>query len=260
MKLNSIFYALTLALLTSTAYAQVKIGTNPGTIGATSNLEVESSNGTKVVVDKTNGNLGAGVTDPTHSIDGAGTARLRNIPVGTNNQILTTDANGIIFKQNAPAATLPVVYGVTTGAGVNLLPDDISRYTGTYIILPANSRYVVSATMLMTAGAQITGITGAYIRSYFSDSPTGLALTGDIINNNSLISGSLSTGQFYSLVTGSVILQNSTNIPKAYYYVAYLGNPSRSGSGSVNLPPAFTIAYFGGNTWGENQLYAVPIN
>lgn len=66
------------ALGTSSAFAQVKIGTNPTTIGATSNLEVEATNNKKVVVNNANG-----------------TVIIQNTPLGAaSDSIVTVDANG----------------------------------------------------------------------------------------------------------------------------------------------------------------------
>ncbi|MBD2699168.1 hypothetical protein IC229_00870 [Spirosoma sp. BT702] len=100
MKLNSIFYALTLALLTSTAYAQVKIGSNPGTIGATSNLEVEAANGNKTSVNKSTGQV--------------------TIQDGTQGaaKILTSDANGGASWQTLTQQNIPIVVliGAQSGA------------------------------------------------------------------------------------------------------------------------------------------------
>lgn len=48
----------------SDVFAQVKIGSNPTTISTNNNLEVESDNGPKVVILKTNGRVGVGTDAP----------------------------------------------------------------------------------------------------------------------------------------------------------------------------------------------------
>ncbi|RYC68425.1 hypothetical protein [Spirosoma sordidisoli] len=65
------------------AEAQVKIGSNPTSISATSNLEIEASNGKKVTVDKTTGALKA---DGALAFPGAGTPAA--------GAALTSDATG----------------------------------------------------------------------------------------------------------------------------------------------------------------------
>jgi hypothetical protein len=49
-------------LMAATAQAQIKVGSNPTTIGANSNLETEATDGTKTVIQKDNGNLLIGTT------------------------------------------------------------------------------------------------------------------------------------------------------------------------------------------------------
>ena len=64
----------------SSVFAQVKIGTNPTTIGSNSNLEVEASNSKKVIVNKT-----------------SGTVVIENTPMGAlTDSIVTVDASGNI--------------------------------------------------------------------------------------------------------------------------------------------------------------------
>ncbi|MCY7356350.1 MAG: hypothetical protein LH609_02580 [Rudanella sp.] len=76
--------------LPNAALAQVKIGANPGTIGSSSGLEVEATNGKKVIVNK-----------------GDGTLMIQNVPASTTNtSILTIDANGVVNKQTQSAASM----------------------------------------------------------------------------------------------------------------------------------------------------------
>ncbi|CAG5000575.1 hypothetical protein DYBT9275_02490 [Dyadobacter sp. CECT 9275] len=86
-----------------TLFAQVKVGTNPTTIEAASNLEVEASTtDRKVKVDKTTGQLT--IKDGT---EGAG-------------KILTSDANGGASWQTPEVQNSPVAFAVNTGAAQNL--------------------------------------------------------------------------------------------------------------------------------------------
>lgn len=71
----------------SISNAQVKVGTNPTTIGTSSNLEVEATNGNKTIVDKATGKLT--IQDGTQ---GAG-------------KVLTSDANGLSsWQPSIPAS------------------------------------------------------------------------------------------------------------------------------------------------------------
>lgn len=80
MKTTALFSALlfTIGLAVSPAsFGQVKIGTNPATIGANSNLEVEAANNKKVIVNKSDG-----------------TVVIENTPVGTSADKLFTYRRG----------------------------------------------------------------------------------------------------------------------------------------------------------------------
>lgn len=87
---------------TSTVFAQVKIGTNPTTINAANNLEVEASTaGNKVSVDKTTGKV-------TIADGSQGAAK-----------ILTSDANGIATWEAPAAQDAPVFLSVYKGTGAD---------------------------------------------------------------------------------------------------------------------------------------------
>ncbi|MCY7356353.1 MAG: hypothetical protein LH609_02595 [Rudanella sp.] len=108
---------LALMLLGSAANAQVKIGANAKTIGASSNLEVEAANGNKTIVDKATGQV--------------------TIKDGTQgaNKVLTSDANGGSSWQSLTTQRIPETvwigeqssadYVVTRFAGFDVLKDRI---------------------------------------------------------------------------------------------------------------------------------------
>lgn len=79
MKTSKHFIAalVMIAMTTVASFAQVKIGSNPTTIDPASNLEVEGSNGKKVIVSKT------------------GTVKIENVPAGAlTDSLLVVDAQG----------------------------------------------------------------------------------------------------------------------------------------------------------------------
>lgn len=93
MKLKHIFLTLAATALFSTAQAQVKVGANPGTIGTNSSLEVEATNGKKVIVNKADG-----------------TTTIENIPASTSasDKILGVDATGkVVTLQSTPVSVAP---------------------------------------------------------------------------------------------------------------------------------------------------------
>jgi hypothetical protein len=87
--------------IATTTYAQVKVGSNPTTITTNTNLEVEATNGSKVVVKKDNGNVGINITTPTnklHIIATANPLRAEGVVNSTSSsdKILVIDNTGVV--------------------------------------------------------------------------------------------------------------------------------------------------------------------
>lgn len=125
-KITSALFAAALLLGASSAFAQVKIGTNPTTIEPNSNLEVEASTaGRKTKIDKTTGQVS--IADGT---EGAG-------------KVLTSDAAGGTSWQNPLAGTM--ING-TTGGIVNFPTGAVTqKYSGGTITFPKAGTYMVYA-------------------------------------------------------------------------------------------------------------------
>lgn len=102
MKTTTLFSAITLTLglvASSASFAQVKIGTNPATIGANSNLEVEATNNKKVIVNKADG-----------------TVVIENTPVGTSaDKLLAVDASGNVRTTSLFVPSLELLAQNSTG-------------------------------------------------------------------------------------------------------------------------------------------------
>ncbi len=131
-KVTGMLVAAVLLFGFSTAFAQVKIGTNPTTIEPNSNLEVEASTpGRKTKIDKTTGQVT--ITDGT---EGAG-------------KVLTSDAAGGTSWQN------PLAPGMINGTLGNLVtvPGDGQLYSGASIAFPRAGTYMVTARWIMTNAA-----------------------------------------------------------------------------------------------------------
>jgi hypothetical protein len=98
---------VTLMASAGTAFGQVKIGTNPTTIGANSNLEVEAVNNKKVIVHKNDG-----------------TVVIENTPSGAEtDSIMTIDVTGNVRRvdRKRMLGTLGSAQ-MTVGAGQSLQP------------------------------------------------------------------------------------------------------------------------------------------
>jgi hypothetical protein len=204
-----------------------------------------------------NGNVGIGIT-PTERLHVNGKLRIVD---GTqaNNNFLSSDANGVTSWK---PVVIKSISGVI-GAGRNIPHNTTSyQYTGSYIILPPG-KYSVSVTMLMSPTV-VDGTTGGsptnssfWLRSTFADAST---LTGtfpnqigtstpDIIGGNLVSAGLVGPSRFQMLV-GEIIINNTTAGNKTYYYIAgnpFIYNTTQSMSG------------FGGSSWGENRIIAIPV-
>jgi len=80
----------------NSAFAQVKIGSNPTVIGANSNLEVEATSGNKTVIQKDNGNVGIGTDAPGAKLHVAG-----NQILGTADVVPNSTGNSQVVRDNA---------------------------------------------------------------------------------------------------------------------------------------------------------------
>ncbi len=198
------------------------------------------------------GNVGIGIASPSQPLDVNGTARLRNIPSTGGTVMLTADNNGVIRKQALPTASAPVIQASFSANGVNLNPSNWANYnyTGTSITIPANSKYIINSTQLITNFTLMPSNQSIWVRSSFSDSSSSFALSPDIVGSN-LMSGIWAPSTKFGLLSGAIILNNTSSSAKTYYYWA--GQVDNNGYTG-------TIDQFGGSSWAENQLYAIPVN
>ena len=161
-------------------------------------------------------------------------------------KVLTSDANGLAtWKRQA----LTLIEGVK-GSGISIPPSTTGYiYTGSYITLPPG-KYMVSVQNLITVGFPNYSNGHFWLRTTFSDSNTTFVRTADIDSTKGfLISGLLPQGARFSMLNGSLIIENTTSSPKTYYYWA----------GDVEATPGTTIPLenFGG--WAEWSMTATPI-
>ncbi len=161
-------------------------------------------------------------------------------------KVLTSDADGLAtWKRQA----LTLVEGVK-GSGINIPPSTGGYiYTGSYITLPPG-KYMVSVQNLMSVGFTTYSDGHFWLRTTFSDSDTTFVRTADIDSTKGyLISGLLPQGARFSMLNGSLIIENTTSSPKTYYYWA----------GQVDVTSGTTkpLQNFGG--WAEWSMTATPI-
>ncbi|AWG24481.1 beta strand repeat-containing protein [Flavobacterium kingsejongi] len=163
-------------------------------------------------------------------------------------QILRYD--GSQWQPYTTATYSPTLVG-NLGTGQTLPANNAHVWTRAQITLPANSKYIITVNMLATSHPnRAPNNSYVWIRSWFSNSSTNSTPTGDKIGGG-LVSGNITANSLYTMVNGTVILHNSSNAAKTYYYWAHtddrFGNPNVFNS-------------FGRITDGENQMFAVPID
>ena len=161
-------------------------------------------------------------------------------------KVLTSDADGLATWKRQ---VLTLVEGVK-GSGISIPPSTGGYiYTGSYITLPPG-KYMVSVQNLMSVGFTTYSDGHFWLRTTFSDSDTTFVRTADIDSTKGyLISGLLPQGARFSMLSGSLIIENTTSSPKTYYYWA----------GQVDVTSGTTkpLQNFGG--WAEWSMTATPI-
>jgi len=204
-----------------------------------------------LAMNTTNGNVGIGTLTPGYklTINNGTTNGAIQIQDGTQaaGYVLTSDANGVgTWQKTQVFATYSAL-----GAGINI-PYNTGTYssTGTTITLPPG-KYSVSVAMLLTSGAgtYAPNNSALWVRSTFGDFSTSTGATADIVGSP-LASGCLVGPSKFAMLTGSIIINNTSGATKTYYYLAgatdYIGTTA-------------TISNFGGSAWAEDNIVAIRI-
>ena len=163
-------------------------------------------------------------------------------------KVLTSDANGVgTWKVPAIAMT----QGHLGNPGRSIRANTANYlYTGSYIDVPARTKYLVTVSALMAMYYK-RSTCHFWLRTMFTDNPASQTPHGE--NGKVLISGLLPQGAPFAILQGSIILDNSNNPNiKTYYYMA--GSVSTHGCAASD-----ELHNFGGTTWGEGAIYGMPI-
>lgn len=144
-------------------------------------------------------------------------------------------------------AVTPAVIGVMGSGAANTSQN---AYTGAYITLP-NGKWSVSVSML----AQTSSSGDYWLRTGFSASSSSIAIGADAVSGGpTLISGFVHGGGYYTMINGTVIINNTSGGNKTYYYCTGATGVWNSGSTSASFID------LGKNTLGENSIVAYPMN
>ncbi len=226
--LNRIIAITCFMSITMSVNAQVKIGANPTVITSTSALEVEATGGSKMVVDKTTGRVGIGVTAPLNALHVEATAnplKVVGLQAGQSSDLfVSTDANGVFHTLNATkpqmaAVKLTSIATVSRGAIggnyhfptsttlVNTIPGATIATNGD-ITLPAGTYQVVLTVDGGVASDATPPTLGFYIHSYFYDF-LGTAGVSRIHNNTP---GNLGTASNHGISISYITTVNANTV------------------------------------------------
>lgn len=271
MKHSFFLLALLATWFASSALAQTeRVGINTRT--PVSTLDVHATNSSTplqywrdnysniLVSILSSGNVGIGTSTPTTKLEvRSNTQGAVKIADGTqgDGKILTSDANGVGTWQSAKT---DIVLG-TLGTGLDI-PISTAEwyYTNSYIELPPG-KWIVYVTMVLDFRGLPNRDFDIWLRSTFQDNTFSSTLqsamnhrSSDIKTNAFLICGFIKGGSRYGLVTGSVIVENTSTAAKRYYYVAGHSDVFGGNFFPIHVP------YFGGGGAGENIMYATRVN
>lgn len=198
------------------------------------------------------GNVGVGITNPSNRLHvNSATAGAVRIVDGTQavNSVLTSDVNGVgTWRPSAITGTVGTLVAPSTG---NSIPFNTTNFiqTGSSITLPPG-RYVVNVTMLMSVfPASTPNNSSFWLRTAFSDSNLpNPSRTLDTVGSY-YVSGNLPGSSFFSILSGSLIINNATAANKTYYYIA--GEALTTGT---------TQSLLNYSGWGEDSIVAYRLN
>ncbi len=164
------------------------------------------------------GKIGINTNAPTTELDVNGYARVRTMDAGAlTDNVVTVDTNGNL-RQRAPIDVSAFTLGFAPlGAGVDLTSSGSFTYTGSRIVLPPG-KWLVTVNMLLTKSSSAVIWTGSteswWVRSGFSNSSTVFSFSPDVVSTNTMVSGLLAPSSPYGLLSGTVIINNTTAASK----------------------------------------------
>lgn len=199
------------------------------------------------------GNVGIGTPTPSRLLHvNSTTSGAVRIVDGTqaNGRVLTSDAAGVGRWRDI---AINNIVGNISSTGITIWYNTGPYLqTGSSITLPPG-KFAVNVNMLMARASLVISPNDSFfwVRTSFSDSAAASPLpSGDIIGSN-LISGNHPGTSYYSMLTGTVIIENTGTANKTYYYIA--GN-------CVYSNTTQNITGFGSTYWAEDNIIAYRLD
>ncbi|WP_312089410.1 hypothetical protein [Chryseobacterium sp.] len=207
-----------------------------------------------------NANIGIGnfqSSNPSQQLHVKGNTRLEgqiydnNNVQGANGQVLSTNSSGKVAWVNNVAIT-PSVAAVFPRTTQHMTWDQ-SGQTGTTLTLPPG-KWSIQVAILIDTTISDAGSAG-WFRTSFSDSPTSTSATSDFVGATKA-SGAITGPAQFGLVSGTVIINNTSGASKTYYLVKQVFFPYKFGNAQDN----WLAKDFGRGVASEDQIIAYPMN
>ena len=199
------------------------------------------------------GKIGIGEENPQETLHVRGTLRLENSSVGEGKIIQVFDGGAMKWSTIIPK----IATGYFDGSGYENIPNDVFL-NGQITVGPG--RWLVKVSMLIPAKnipayLNTTDVT-MQVTTYFSESNSNSTKTTDYIANTAqAISGTIIAPSIYGLVEGTAMLNNNSTSSKTYYL---WGKAVKKSVTSNTSSTDYDFNNIGG-PWGENRIYAYPI-
>lgn len=205
--------------------------------------------------DPTHKNVGIGTTTPTTKlhVNSVNSPAVRIVD-GTqkNGYVLTTDANG--NSSWKPAATKQIL-GILPTTGPTISTNNtMTLISGASITLPTGMWIVSIGTNAGIGGSTpITNDVGLWFNATLSTSNSTVVNT-DVVTtaSGSYVGGSIGRGMIKTMVTGNIVINNTSGANKTYYLWA--SREAIGGTSSLSWTNAF------GNAYWERWFSATAVN
>lgn len=168
---------------------------------------------------------------------------------GNTQKILRTDGTNAEWVTNV--ALTSAVIGSFSGGGYSGNSQD-NQATGASIILPPG-KWSVQINVLATGTNNPNENQATWIRMHLSDAVNGNSTNDRVTGTGLQIVGNLIGPSIYTMVTGTIVINNTTSGNKTYYLVK---------GRQDNFPGSYSLNFsgLGNSAASENTMVAYPMN
>ncbi|UYW00553.1 hypothetical protein K5I29_08345 [Flavobacterium agricola] len=199
--------------------------------------------------------IGINNPNPKAPLDINGTMRLEHYSQGEG-KILVSNADGD-SRWTSPFS-LKFYTGELPPSRTGLYLEGIAaKYTSAKITLKPGG-YLIKTILLLNNSGTLNYNQSIFVTAYFSDSTENPDYSADyILDSAKEMSGSLIGPSVYGLIDGSVLIRNTSNEEKTYYLWAK--KEDFKDNSTSPSPTTIRLNDLASQAWGENVIYAIPI-